>query len=494
MNYKQFIIMALSLSLLACDESKSSSSETENETPQVSDFGEHKDVDHDMDGNVTDGDESGGDESGGDGSGDEVNPPKDEPPVTTSKFCYGSATVRCGEGCINPNTDLQYCGAKEGCTGYQACGDDEECFLGRCQKKFHIESSTCENGTLVCDGLCIDPTINRYYCGAKAGCTDFERCEQTYHHCQDGMCIIKINQAPLKEYLLKYFDKNHDNYLSYKEGDTIIELKDNDSDLLCNVLHLKDLARLHNLKKIGAGVFDGCSQVGTKKGDGYDYTGFTSSNIEELGDYAFRGIGFTSITMSVLTSVDVSSGSHGETFAEAPNLERINLGALTRTSFYMFKNSKHIDTLDNHINIPKLDWISRGTFYGCEGMTKFSGKSSYNVTRVDTEAFFKTGVTKVLLRKVSKIGFDENDNPGVTFSDTPELKCIQLNLKGDIEVSPTFIDKSIASGCKLILNKDKNPDNTTTSTPLANGNEWPSGSGILWKEIVFSTTTEDACQ
>lgn len=98
--------------------------------------------------------------------------------------------IDCGnDGCINPETDEGHCGALGTCVGSGTtnnvgddCRADETCVLGTCQ---------CTGGEIDCDGACIDPDNDEDYCGASGPCntdeTDGEVCA-TNALCTGGSC------------------------------------------------------------------------------------------------------------------------------------------------------------------------------------------------------------------------------------------------------------------------------------------------------------------
>jgi hypothetical protein len=76
--------------------------------------------------------------------------------------------VNCGGKCIDPTTDRQFCGATAGCgadggTTGTACADGKVCANGTCQ-------ASCQAGLVDCGGTCVDPATNNQFCGATAGC------------------------------------------------------------------------------------------------------------------------------------------------------------------------------------------------------------------------------------------------------------------------------------------------------------------------------------
>lgn len=97
--------------------------------------------------------------------------------------------VRCGEVCIDPNTDPEFCGASDSCDLEQAgqkCEPDEVCNgAGQC-------APDCIRGTLACEGRCVDPLSNREFCGAAGTCSGDDVgdvCEDG-QVCSDGVCAL----------------------------------------------------------------------------------------------------------------------------------------------------------------------------------------------------------------------------------------------------------------------------------------------------------------
>ena len=53
--------------------------------------------------------------------------------VGQSQTCKAEGQVKCGDGCIDPKTDKEYCGADENCEKYMACGENQTCESGKMQ-------------------------------------------------------------------------------------------------------------------------------------------------------------------------------------------------------------------------------------------------------------------------------------------------------------------------------------------------------------------------
>ncbi|MBI5497894.1 MAG: hypothetical protein HY904_23020 [Deltaproteobacteria bacterium] len=74
--------------------------------------------------------------------------------------------VKCGNRCIDPYSDNTYCGAQLDCTGANdgtTCATGSYCSDGLCQ-------ATCDVGFILCGGRCVDPSMDRTYCGARLNC------------------------------------------------------------------------------------------------------------------------------------------------------------------------------------------------------------------------------------------------------------------------------------------------------------------------------------
>ena len=59
-----------------------------------------------------------------------------------SKACEVEGQVKCGDACIDPKTDKEYCGADENCENYTACGDQTVCDGGEC--RYDYDSVTAD--------------------------------------------------------------------------------------------------------------------------------------------------------------------------------------------------------------------------------------------------------------------------------------------------------------------------------------------------------------
>jgi hypothetical protein len=100
--------------------------------------------------------------------------------------------VLCGGVCVDPKIDRDFCGATEGCgegggSAGDGCAEGEVCNLGEC-------ALSCQSGLVECDDTCIDPDSSRIHCGATEGCGESggdigEACPSGYV-CSGGECAL----------------------------------------------------------------------------------------------------------------------------------------------------------------------------------------------------------------------------------------------------------------------------------------------------------------
>ncbi|MBO4351116.1 MAG: hypothetical protein J6A01_09260 [Proteobacteria bacterium] len=94
--------------------------------------------------------------------------------------------VKCGDECVDPQTDGRYCGAYEDCSGYIVCTGSQKCESGSCSDI--PNTGECDPGLVMCGGECINPDIDDQYCGANADCSDYITCSGSYK-CEKATCI-----------------------------------------------------------------------------------------------------------------------------------------------------------------------------------------------------------------------------------------------------------------------------------------------------------------
>jgi hypothetical protein len=96
--------------------------------------------------------------------------------------------VHCGDVCVEPEKNNEFCGASGDCLGENAgekCLNGTVCINGVCE-------STCLDGQVLCEGKCIDPNTNNMYCGAVYDCLESNMgmtCPSGTR-CENGLCII----------------------------------------------------------------------------------------------------------------------------------------------------------------------------------------------------------------------------------------------------------------------------------------------------------------
>ncbi len=98
-----------------------------------------------------------------------------------------SGKVKCGADCIDPMTDNDHCGADANCENFTACVDDKTCVGGECSTK--PEDGKCNDGLVKCGEACIDPQTNKSYCGADAECANYDDCAADGKTCEAGVCV-----------------------------------------------------------------------------------------------------------------------------------------------------------------------------------------------------------------------------------------------------------------------------------------------------------------
>lgn len=75
-------------------------------------------------------------------------------------------SVYCEGKCIDPTTDARHCGASGSCLDTAAgvsCGRDATCIGGTCKAE-------CEGGRIKCGSTCTDPLTDSTHCGASGDC------------------------------------------------------------------------------------------------------------------------------------------------------------------------------------------------------------------------------------------------------------------------------------------------------------------------------------
>ena len=54
-------------------------------------------------------------------------------------------------------------------------------------------------GQVRCGGVCIDPNVSLYYCGADEMCRNFAQCDASTQECSEGKCVAKKDTPPQKD-------------------------------------------------------------------------------------------------------------------------------------------------------------------------------------------------------------------------------------------------------------------------------------------------------
>jgi hypothetical protein len=99
-----------------------------------------------------------------------------------------SGLVECGGTCVDPQTSLAHCGASGSCAGSSAgtaCKSGEICSAGAC-------TLSCQSGLVACGGVCTDPQSSSAYCGASGSCAGSSAgtaCKSG-EVCKSGTCTL----------------------------------------------------------------------------------------------------------------------------------------------------------------------------------------------------------------------------------------------------------------------------------------------------------------
>lgn len=118
-------------------------------------------------------------------------------PVCSSGRCVSACVggqIVCDGRCVDPQTDMNYCGATGNCKDENAgerCTDGRICSGAVC-------TTSCQAGLFLCDNKCVDGTTNPYYCGVTSDCTESNKgtkCEDT-QVCVGGKCEYNSCQEP----------------------------------------------------------------------------------------------------------------------------------------------------------------------------------------------------------------------------------------------------------------------------------------------------------
>ena len=109
--------------------------------------------------------------------------------------------VQCGEACIDPLNDRTFCGASVDCLGDNAgtaCQEEEICLDGECT------AQPCPDGLLGCGVFCVEPDSDPFFCGASGDCDGANGgtlCARR-EACVDGVCT----GVAVPDFLIGLFD------------------------------------------------------------------------------------------------------------------------------------------------------------------------------------------------------------------------------------------------------------------------------------------------
>ncbi len=101
--------------------------------------------------------------------------------------------ISCGGKCVDPQSNLTFCGATGKCTGAAAgktCGAGQVCNAGKC-------SLSCQDGLINCGDTCIDPQTSATFCGATGTCEGAaagDTCDAGFF-CDGGECSLSCQEG-----------------------------------------------------------------------------------------------------------------------------------------------------------------------------------------------------------------------------------------------------------------------------------------------------------
>ncbi len=106
------------------------------------------------------------------------------------QVCETEGQVKCGDTCIDPQTDRRYCGADANCEHYTTCDASlQECRNGSCEPTTtHPDQPVkCETGEHVYDKICEPDSID--HCGAHGRACSQEIEGWASGKCESGQCV-----------------------------------------------------------------------------------------------------------------------------------------------------------------------------------------------------------------------------------------------------------------------------------------------------------------
>ena len=110
---------------------------------------------------------------------------------SSSTQCKAGEVLCNGTTCVNPNTNVNFCGASGNCQGANA-GTNCRALGMACQNGACVEGSSaqCTSSQVLCNGTCINPSTSASYCGASGNCQGShagQKCASG-QTCQSGTC------------------------------------------------------------------------------------------------------------------------------------------------------------------------------------------------------------------------------------------------------------------------------------------------------------------
>ena len=396
-------------------------------------------------------------------------------PGSSPITCSGNRSVLCKGNCINPKADKEFCGASADCSKYTTCTDGKSCVGGICVS---TSSSACPaNAPARCGDECIDPNFNDDYCGALTDCSNAKKCEGE-SFCFKGNCIecMSFKDNIFKQFIMTTYDKNKNNCITPDEADAVTSIPAfrfcGMDGAACSKTYkpistLDDIKQFKNLALIGDAAFKN-SNV---KGDLY------SDSVLRIGEKVFSSSKINSVTLTKIkgTGFDIHDDHYigAEAFIRTP-IKTINMPALEKARDYLFFEAKGVTS----VNFPKLKIIEDhafGSFAADSHLAEFKGP---NVETIKTGAFQYAWILKYDFPKVTTLEKD-------ALSVINHIEELRITTPGKITVDNAFAAVKFIDKCHLVLNADKKANGTGNPKVGDDGKTWPAGSNLKWGSITF---------
>ena len=241
-------------------------------------------------------------------------------------------------------------------------------------------------------------------------------------------------------------------------GVTTLPMQDNHTGAFDLYKQLRSITALA-VTSIGQRAFNNCKALTTA----------SLPKATSIGSEAFLGCMYLTTA-----SLPEAKGIGDNAFKTCTSLKTISLPKATGIGNYAFLSCNALKT----ISLPEATSIGTRTFNGCTALNTLNLPKATSIGQYAFEGC--TALTTLSLPEATTIWHH-------AFNGCTALTTLSLTAEGDITLNPyvgnTFDGFNNSANCTLILNSDKNPANTgSTSTPKPEGNKW---GGVTWKDITY---------